>query len=45
MVTKICRYDGGVCSFNSCDVILPSGKVAVCLRHRNPRGRFMRRGI
>lgn len=36
---KICRWDGGVCRLVSCDVILASGLVVCCERHRNPFGR------
>jgi hypothetical protein len=40
MVSKVCRWDGGVCRVESCDSILLDGSVVVCSRHRNWRGRF-----
>ena len=43
MVTKICRYDGGVCRFPSCEVILPSGDVVLCGRHKKGNGRSLPR--
>lgn len=45
MVTKFCRWDGGVCRFVSCDIILASGLIVVCERHRNPLGRSLRRKV
>lgn len=45
MVTKICRWDGGVCSRHSCTVVLANGNVRLCCRHRNPKGRFELRKI
>jgi hypothetical protein len=36
---KICRWDGGVCGLGSCSWLESSGKVVLCRRHRNPRGR------
>lgn len=40
MVTKICCFDGKICSFASCDYLDSMGDVHVCFRHRNPSGRF-----
>jgi hypothetical protein len=45
MVFKICRFDGGVCSRSSCDVILGSGVVVLCERHGNPWGRSLCRKV
>jgi hypothetical protein len=38
MVTKICPWDGGVCSNVSCDSLDSMGSVRVCSRHRNRNG-------
>jgi hypothetical protein len=38
MVSKICRYDGGVCSNVSCNFLDSMGDVHVCSRHRNRSG-------
>lgn len=38
MVSKICRYDGGVCSDVSCSSLDSMGNVHVCFRHRNRDG-------
>lgn len=43
MVSKICRWDGGVCLLPSCSTLSPSGEVEVCFRHRNSHGRSVRR--
>jgi hypothetical protein len=45
MVSKICRWDGGVCRRVSCDIILPSGEVAVCKFHGNGLGRLVRHKV
>jgi hypothetical protein len=36
MVSKICRYDGGVCHFASCSSLDSLGHVVVCSRHLRP---------
>jgi hypothetical protein len=38
MVTKICVWDGGVCSGVSCSSLDLLGDVQVCSRHRNRSG-------
>jgi hypothetical protein len=40
MVSKICRWGGGVCYRVSCDVILPNGLIVVCGFHGNEFGRM-----
>lgn len=45
MVTKICPWDGGVCSKKSCSFIMDNGNVGLCWRHRNPNGRFRRHEV
>jgi hypothetical protein len=45
MVSRICRFDGGVCTRDSCDEILMDGSVVVCERHGNRRGRFHYRKV
>jgi hypothetical protein len=45
MVSKICRWNGGVCHRVSCDIILPSGEIVVCGFHCNKLGRFARHKV
>ena len=45
LVTKICRWDGGVCLFPSCTKLSPSGDVVVCSRHRNRFGRMVKKRV
>ena len=41
--SKICRFDGGLCHRNSCEIFLGKGDFVVCVRHANPHGRLTRR--
>ena len=43
MVSKICRYDGGVCRFESCSRLDVLGNVVVCSRHSRPHAFHARR--
>jgi hypothetical protein len=45
MVIKICPWDGGVCRFASCDIILPNGDVTVCKFHGDKLGRSTPRKV
>ena len=45
VVSKICSHDGGICHCGSCDIILSSGEVICCSRHKNPLGKFMVRRL
>lgn len=44
-VTKVCRFDGGVCRNSCCSTLSPMGFVELCSRHRNPNGRFRFRKV
>jgi len=43
MVSKICRFDGGVCRFDSCSKLDSLGNVILCFRHLRPHGFHVRR--
>ena len=45
MVLKICRYDGGVCRFDSCSSLDSLGHVVVCFRHLRPHAFHARRVV
>jgi hypothetical protein len=45
MVSKICRWNGGVFHRASCDIILLSGGVVCCSFHGNESGRCARHKV
>ena len=45
MVSKICRYDGGVCRFDSCSSLDSLGHVVLCSRHLRPHAFHVRRVV
>ena len=45
MVFRICRFDGGVCHFDSCSRLDSLGNVVVCSRHLCPHAFHVRRMV
>lgn len=44
-VAKVCPWDGFRCRNSCCSTLSPTGFVELCIRHRNPNGRFRRRKV